>query len=122
MARVLISVPDPHARRADAPDRPRLMLGSYVEAQIQGARLPDVVRLNRDYLREDETVWVMEDGALSIRDVNVVLRDAQYAYVDEGLSDGDQVVTTNLATVRDGAPLRLEGAEERPMPDPAQQD
>jgi hypothetical protein len=98
------------------------MLGSYVEAQIQGARLPDVVRLNRDYLREDETVWVMEDGALSIRDVNVVLRDAQYAYVDEGLSDGDQVVTTNLATVRDGAPLRLEGAEERPMPDPAQQD
>lgn len=124
MARVLISVPDPHARRTDDSDRPRLMIGSYVEAQMQAQTLNDVVQLNRDYVRDDETVWVMEDKELRIRDVNIVFRDAQYAYIDEGLAEHDQVVTTNLSTVSEGAPLRLSGSvpetEQDTLPTPAQ--
>ncbi|MFB6272954.1 MAG: efflux RND transporter periplasmic adaptor subunit [Salinibacter sp.] len=108
LARVLISVPDPHARTADDSDQPRLMIGAYVEARIQAEALENVVRLNRDYVRENETVWVMEHQKLEIRDVHVAVRDPTYAYIDEGLAEGDSVVTTNLATVRDGAPLRLE--------------
>lgn len=110
LARVLVSVPDPHARDPDTSDRPRLMIGSYVETQIQAEALDDVVQLNRDYVREDETVWVMENQELQIRDVNVAFQDAQSAYIDDGLADGDSVVTTNLSTVRDGAPLRLESS------------
>jgi len=121
MARVLVAVPDPHASRSANSDQPRLMIGSYVETQLRGKALPNVVRLDRDYVRDGETVWVMEDNALSIRDVEIVVRDAHYAYIDDGLSDGDQVVTTNLATVTDGAPLRLEGSEEQSVPDPAQE-
>lgn len=105
MARVLIAVPDPHGR-AD-PTRPRLVLGSFVEADIPARELADVVRLDRDYLREDDTVWVMEDSTLHIRAVDVVFRDPTYAYIRAGLSEADQVVTTNLATVADGARLRL---------------
>jgi RND family efflux transporter MFP subunit len=122
MARVLVSVPDPHAYQTENADGPRLMIGSYVEAHMRGTPLENVVRLNRDYLRSDDTVWVMEDGELRIRDASVVFRDAEYAYVREGLSDGDRVVTTNLSTVSDGAPLRLEGSEEQPVPEPAQQE
>ena len=121
MARVLVSVPDPHAARSANSDRPRLMIGSYVETQMRGKALPNVVRLDRDYVRDGETVWVMENNELRIRDVEIVVKDARYAYIDEGLTDGDQVVTTNLATVTDGAPLRLEGSEEQPVPDPAQE-
>lgn len=110
LARVLVSLPDPHARDPDNSDRPRLMIGSYVETQIQAEALDDVVQLNRDYVREDETVWVMENQELQIRDVNVAFQDAQSAYIDDGLADGDSVVTTNLSTVRDGAPLRLESS------------
>ena len=109
LARVLIEVPDPLAREGDR-DRPRLLLGSYVEAQIRTKQLDDVVRLNRDYVRDDETVWLMEDGALRIQDVNVLFRDATHAYIDEGIDEQAQVVTTNISTVRDGAPLRLKGA------------
>lgn len=109
LARVLIEVPDPLAREGDA-DRPRLLLGSYVEAQIRTKRLDDVVRLNRDYVRDDETVWLMENGVLRIRDVNVLFRDATHAYIDEGIDEQARVVTTNISTVRDGAPLRLKRA------------
>ena len=122
LARVLISVPDPHARASDAPDRPRLIIGAYVEAQIQAERLEDVVRLNRDYVREGETVWVLQDDQLQIRDVNIAFQDARFAYIDEGLATGDSVVTSNLATVSEGAPLRLEGgppeAERDTLPAP----
>ena len=81
---------------------------------IEGRALDDVVRLDRDLLRREDTVWVMEDGALDIRPVTVLLRDNDYVYLSDGLDQGDQVVATDLATVVDGAALRLEdvaGAE-----------
>jgi hypothetical protein len=50
----------------------------------------------------------MEGDSLRIRQVDVALRDARYAYVTGGLEDGDRVVVTDLATVTEGAPLRLD--------------
>lgn len=108
MARVLVTVPDPLAR-SDA--SPALMIGSFLEARIEAEELADVVRLSRDYVRKDDTVWVMEDGELRIREADIVFRDERYVYVAEGLETGDRVVVTNLSTVVDGAALRLEEAE-----------
>jgi len=111
MSRVLISVPDPHAYHDDSADKPRLMIGSYVEASIKGNELSDVIRLNRDYLRGNQKVWVMEGGKLDIRIVDIVLQDATYAYISDGLNPDDQIVTTNLSSPTQGAPLRLEESE-----------
>lgn len=108
LARVLISVPDPLVRNAAMDTLPPLMIGAFVEAHIEAREIPDVVRLNRDYLRQGETVWVMEEGKLQIRNVDIVFQDADYAYIREGLSDNDQVVTTDLSTVVEGADLRTE--------------
>lgn len=117
MARVLIEIPDPMAYRDENAGAPSLILGSFVEANIKGTELSDVIRLNRDYLRSNDTVWVMEDGKLRIKDIDVVMRDARYAYISQGLNEADKVVTTNLSTVADGAPLRLDGsASERSAP------
>ena len=111
MARVLISVPDPLAYHTDTSDLPQLMLGAFVEVSIEANRITDVVRLSRDHIRKDETVWVMENDQLSIRDVQIKLNDQKYAYITNGLKEGDKIVTTNLTTVVDGAKLRLEGSE-----------
>lgn len=111
LARVLLTVPDPLAHEPGSAGRPPLMVGSYVEARIEGRPIEDVVRLDRDHLRRDDTVWVNEDNLLRIRQAEVVFRDSDYAYIRAGLDPGDRVVTTNLATVLDGAALRLEGEE-----------
>ena len=50
----------------------------------------------------------MRDGKLSIREVEVVFRDAQYVYLSSGLENGDAVVTSNLSRIREGAELRLQ--------------
>lgn len=106
LARVLVTVDDPLVREEGDADRRPLILGSFVEARIEGRPVEGAVRLPREYLRADDTVWVMQDGALDVRDVRIEVRDEQYVYVSEGLEDGDRVVTTNLTTVVDGAPLR----------------
>jgi len=86
-----------------------MILDTLIEAQIQGRPIADVVRLSRDYVRDRDTVWVMKDGKLEIRETDIVFRDAEYAYIREGLADGEQVVTTTLATVADGVGLRKLG-------------
>ena len=111
MARVLIAVPDPQAQQPEHAGQPQLLVGAYVEARMQARMLEDVVQLNRDYVRDGETVWVMQDGRLHIQDVNIAFLDAQYAYIESGLENADRVVTTELSTVADGARLRLKGAQ-----------
>jgi RND family efflux transporter MFP subunit len=108
MARVLITIEDPLAL-AQSAGQPPLILGAFVRAEIQGQPLQDVVRLERRLVRRNYTVWVMADRKLAIRDVGITFRDQQYAYIGTGLEDGDQVITSALASVVGGARLRLEG-------------
>ena len=114
MARVLITVEDPLALDQSAGEPP-LILGAFVQADIEGKPLENVVRLERRLLRRNDTVWIMEDRKLAIRDVEITFRDQDYAYVQSGLEDGDQVISNELASVVGGARLRLEG--DRPMSD-----
>jgi RND family efflux transporter MFP subunit len=103
LARVLITVDDPLAQKKDAPP---LILDTLLEACILGRPIEDVVRLSREYVRERDTVWIMKDGKLEIRDTEIIFEDAEFAYIRHGLDEGEQVVITTLATVADGIGLR----------------
>ncbi|NBD37652.1 MAG: efflux RND transporter periplasmic adaptor subunit [Verrucomicrobia bacterium] len=106
LARILVTVADPLVREGSG-DLPVLTLGTIVQCRIEAREIPDAVRLARANLRADDTVWVMKDGKLEIREVEVVFEDARHAYVTAGLEDGERIVTTDLSTVREGAALRL---------------
>lgn len=112
LARVLLTVADPLAHDPESAGLPPLMVGSFVEARIEGKPIEDVIRMDRDYLRQNDTVWLKEDGVLRIRKVEITFRDQNFVYIRSGLSADDLVITTNLATVIDGSPLRLEGDAE----------
>lgn len=107
MANILVTIPDPLAYRTDSTDVPKLMIGTFVETRIKADKISDVIRLNRDYIRKDTTVWVMKDSMLFIREVDIVFRDAHYAYIGSGLNDDDKIVTSNLSTVTDSVKLRV---------------
>lgn len=111
MARILVTIPDPLSLQDDR-NGPPLIIGEYMRVIIEGRELRDVIRLNRNYVHEGDTVWVMEAGTLQIREVSIPFRDAQYAYIRDGLNESDKVVTTNLTTVVEGAPLRTQAMPE----------
>lgn len=110
LARIMVSVQDPLARQPEHAGQPSLIIGAFVEARIEGRKIANAVKLPRALVRGGDTVWLMREGALAIQPVNIVYQDAEFAYIDEGLSAGDQVVATNLATVREGIRLRLRSA------------
>jgi RND family efflux transporter MFP subunit len=114
LARVLVSVRDPLALEKSTKG-PKLIVGTIVQAEIEGRLLQNVFRINRDYLHENNTLWVNQDGRLEIRNSVVVFKDKQYAYISGGLNDGDQLVTTNLATVAQGVPLRTKSENHNNM-------
>jgi RND family efflux transporter MFP subunit len=119
LARVLVRVEDPLAHEEGNTQKPKLMIGSFVDAEIEARTIEDVVRLDRDHLRTNQTVWVMKDGKLQIRNVDVVLSDAGHTYISKGLEHEEMVVTTNLSTVAEGIGLRTESdsgdGEEKPI-------
>lgn len=115
LARVLIAVEDPLALQPSNRGRPRLLIGSILETRIEGREMENVVKLDRDYLREENTVWLKEDGKLVIREVEVAFLDATHAYISAGLTDGEAVVTTQLSRVAEGA--ELQRTEDLPAPE-----
>ena len=107
MARLLVSVPDPMGLSDEHRQAPRLLIGSYVRVDIEGRELEGVFALDRAMLHGGNQVWALgADGRLDIRTVTVPYSGRQRVYVSKGLSEGDQLVTTNLSAPVEGMALR----------------
>ena len=61
-------------------------------------------------LRDENTVWVVENGLLQIRKVEIVHLEGDYFYVSNGLKHGDEVVTSPLKGAADGMKVSLQGS------------
>ncbi|MEZ4403230.1 MAG: efflux RND transporter periplasmic adaptor subunit [Kofleriaceae bacterium] len=121
MARVLISVDDPlglgltTAAATDAQaDRLPLLVGAYVEVEIEGGELTDVIAVPRAALHGGDTVYVDADGHLEMKQLDILWRRADSVLVGAGLAPGDHVVLSPVPGAVAGMKLRRQGA-----PDPA---
>jgi len=110
LARVLVRVEDPLATSKALEGAPKLMIGTFVEVNIEADSIPNVVRMDRNLVRSNQTAWVMKDELLEIRELDIILTDNEYVYVQSGLEEGDKIVTTNLSTVTNGIELRTRSA------------
>ena len=116
MARLLIEVPDPLARRPEHAEAPRMILSTYVRVEIEGATLQDVATISRSALRDGDRVYLMDgDGRLEIRPVEVIFRGSEAVFV-RGVGPGERLVTTDLSAPVEGMPLRLQNDGETAVP------
>jgi len=93
----------------------QLLPGMFVNVDIHGRVLESVYSIPRNSVRNEDTVWVVNEGKLSIRSVTVAHQDKHYAYISQGLDEGDVVVTSLLGSVVPQMSVRvhLEVLEER---------
>ena len=109
MARLLVEVEDPLALTPGRAGRPRLLLGEYVRVEIEARELEGVVAVDRRLVRDDETVWIMnEQGQLAIREVDIVFRGREQFLLRGGVEEGDLLVVTELSAPVEGMPLRTQ--------------
>ena len=85
-----------------------LRRGTFVKATITGRTKDNIVSLSRTALRGKDRVWVVQDGKLAFRAVNVVYADKDKAIISEGLQSGEQVITSLLAGVIDGMGVEIQ--------------
>jgi RND family efflux transporter MFP subunit len=114
LARLLVAVDDPFCLKPENRDLPQLLMGSYVSAEIQGKTLTSVFPIKWSHVRgENNKVWIMDDeNKLEIRPVKVVFRDGDQVYINEGLSEGENLVITDIAAPVEDMPLRIASDEE----------
>ncbi len=108
MAEIVVSIDDPLARQPENRGKPRLLLGSFLRAIGEGRTVENAVALDRAYLRDHDTVWVMTpENRLEVRSVTIAWRGAEQVLISAGLAAGDRVITTPLAVVAPGMEVRL---------------
>ena len=106
MVNVVIEVDDPFEFVGD---RPGLVPGMYIgDVAIQGREIKSIFRIADRGLRNGREVWVANDSKLHVREVTLVRRDGEYAYISEGLKDGDVVTTSLLDAPIEGMSIRTE--------------
>lgn len=89
-------------------DRPPLAPGLYVDAEINGPTIDNVITIPRAALRGDTDVYVAnDDGTLSIRTVEVQSSDRTQAVLRSGLSAGDAVITSPIRGVAEGMKIEV---------------
>ena len=114
MVHVVARVPEPYVSRDG---RPPLSVGLFVDADIQGKTLSDVVILPRSALRGGDRVLVVDqDERLRFRPVDVYRVAEEEVYIVGGLARGERVCISPLQSTSDGMLVRVADVEQRAAP------
>ena len=109
MVNVTVAVKDPLSLLPENQDEPKLMLGAFIRAKIQGKELHDVIVLKRDYLRLDNIVWTLDDqNRLVFTPVDLEYSGAENVVLSGSFDSKTKIVTSNLSVPVEGMLLRYE--------------
>ncbi|MCG6966493.1 MAG: efflux RND transporter periplasmic adaptor subunit [Chromatiaceae bacterium] len=86
----------------------RLLLGSYVKAEIAAGEMPQSIAVPRRAVRDNGRIWVVDaDELLQVRDAEVVWESAQNLLLaKDTLRAGDRIVVSRIEGMLPGARVR----------------
>ncbi len=105
MAGVIILVDDPLGLNRKERGGP-LLLDDHVEVKIMSRVLENVFSLPRTYLRDNDTVWIYNNGRLEIRQVDFAWKEDGVVFVRSGIRAGDRLIVSALPTPIEGMALQ----------------
>ena len=113
MARVIVSVKDPLGLKASSAGKLPLLLGSFVQVEIDAGELKDAYTIPRAAMREGHKIWVVgSDNLLRITDAVVLWPEKDTLLISSDIKHGEQLVVSDLR-------VALPGLEVDPQPSTA---
>lgn len=104
MSQLVARIQDPYSLRSQ---QPVFKFGSYVEVSLAGQTLEQVYRLPQD-LVTNRTVWLVDkDMQLQPVKVDVLREEGKYFLINDGLNEGDRVLTTVPEYPQKGMKVKL---------------
>jgi hypothetical protein len=101
MINVIVKVEKPYEHK------PPLVVGLFVNVDIEGLMLDDVALIPRSVIHDGDLVWLADNDRLRFRKIGIATYRGNQAVVDQGLADGDLVITTPIETATDGMKIRI---------------
>jgi RND family efflux transporter MFP subunit len=93
------------------PEKEPLRIGTFVNANIEGRELTDIVPLPRHVMRAGNYLWVVdESNHLSNRKVTLLRAGGDLVYVSGGLDNGEKVSLTTLDNSFDRVKVSIESS------------
>ncbi|MEH6634058.1 MAG: efflux RND transporter periplasmic adaptor subunit [Halioglobus sp.] len=90
-------------RMEETQDSPMLPVGMFVQAEIRGRKVENVIRLPRSTMRDDNQVLVVDnDNRVHFRQVSLLRLEHDDVLISSGLADGERVCISPMQTVVDG--------------------
>lgn len=108
---VIAQIDDPFA----PPDNGQtpLKIGQYVTAKLDGNVVAGALVIPNNSIYQGTYVYVVENGILARRDIDILWQNEDEAIVSTGLAVGDQLVTTALGQVTSGVRVAIKGDRQR---------
>jgi RND family efflux transporter MFP subunit len=105
---VVAQIDSPYEKK-NGSNRPPLKVGLFIDAKIEGKRLPAAIKIPRQALRQDNTVYIVDkENRLRFKTVDVYKTDTEWAIITDGLEDGDRICLTALEYAVMGMQLEIE--------------
>jgi RND family efflux transporter MFP subunit len=108
---VVAQIADPYdlANQGQTP----VKIGQYVSAKINGKLLTDALLIPTQAIYQGSYVYIVEEGVLLRKEIELLWKNANEAVVKSGLNPGDMLVTTALGQVSSGTPVAIRGDTQR---------
>ncbi len=109
MVNLIARVRSPYDQSGDAPP---LTVGLFVEAEIEGISVEDVVAVPRSALRPGNRLYVVRaDNRLVFRDVEVIRIAGETAYIGDGIKSGEMICLSAIESPVEGQSVRPTGTD-----------
>ncbi|MFQ5627648.1 MAG: efflux RND transporter periplasmic adaptor subunit [bacterium] len=106
MVYAVARVENPYGKSSD--NRPPLAIGMFVDAEIIGVSIDDLIAIPRSALRDNSQVLIVDqDNRLRFRNVEIFRIDTDTVIIESGLENGETLCISPLETVVDGMHVRI---------------
>lgn len=108
MANIILTVEDPlRLKSGNYETTTPLLIGSYVNVQIEGQTMKDVFAIPRYVLHDNNTIWIMsKNNTLLIKKVQIAYKDQNKVFVTNDIHDTDNIIISNISTPIEGMLLQ----------------
>ncbi|MBD3225249.1 MAG: efflux RND transporter periplasmic adaptor subunit, partial [Caldithrix sp.] len=88
--------------------RQELFDGIFLNAVIPGKTIAHAITLPQNAVYNDNTVYILKNGRLLRREIHIARTERESIIINEGVADGDTVVTEALQGVADGMQVQAD--------------
>jgi multidrug efflux pump subunit AcrA (membrane-fusion protein) len=108
---VIAQIDDPFGPGSEG--KAPIKIGQYVTARLDGKLVPGALVIPNNTIYQGSYVYIVVDGILARRDIDIAWQDDKEAIVAAGLKPGDALVSTPLGQVTSGIRVSVVGEEPR---------